>query len=1101
VKYQSVYPGVDLVYYGNQSGQLEYDFIVAPGADASAISLDVGGGLAPAGGQGSPLQIAADGGLIIHLDAGDVRFHKPIVYQVDPAPVPSTAGSALVPPHSPRVDGQYTLDAQNRIRFALGPYDHTRPLVIDPALSYSSYLGGSGGDAASGIAIDSSGDTYVTGSTASTNFPTTTGGVLTTAGGGGDIFVSKFNPSGSGLLFSTYLGGSGADAASAILLDSSGYIYLVGSTFSPDFPITAGAAQTVYGGFGDAFLTKLKPDASALVYSTYVGGSQADNATALALDSAGDVFLTGSTQSPDFPTLNPLQLSLAGVSNAFVTKVNPTGTAFLYSTYLGGSSSDYGTAIALDGSGNVYISGYTYSTDFPTQNAFQSVLAGGSDGFITELTPGSPALVFSTFLGGNSIDRVFSMWLDASGSIYLAGDTQSTNFPVTPSAFQSVNHGLANAFITKLAPGASTLVYSTLLGGSGTDGITAMAIDSAGSAYLTGFTQSSDFPLIDPLQKILGIAGANTCGTIAAPVLCADAFVAKLGPSGRPIYSTFLGGNGTDSGQAIVVDSSGTAYVAGSTASPNFPATVGAFQGAYGGSSSSSNAFLAKIALPDGPGLTLSPQQISFGDQALNTTNITPVTVTLGNEGSTPLSITSVSTTGNFTETNNCGTSVSAGGALCTIQVTFSPTQAGLETGELLISDSAPGSPHYVTLTGIGVLAAGSLSLLPATLTFGAQEYQTTSPAQSITLVNNGTGNVAVTITSITVTGDFAETNTCGGLPTYPTVLNVGQACTIYVTFTPNGSGNRTGSLTVHSNAANSTTSVGLSGTGSPQFTLSTNSRSNVILVGTTSTTFSIAASAPSSFTGSINLKCSSGASCSFSPATILAGQSSTLTVTNLSASTASPLNFTVTGTSGSQIATVSLGIFLADFSLSATPSGASVTAGNTITFTITATPTNGFNQVVFLSCGVLPANTTFQFAPPALIPASVGNATSTVTSLLTLTTTAESGLFPWRPGGGHPGFGGWPLVLMAMTFLLALAAGLGGVGPWLRPQFRLGLLLAAIILVAFGASCNNYVNPINITPYVTGTPSGNFKITITGTLADNSTVTRTTTIDLTVNP
>ena len=1096
VKYQGVYPGVDLVYYGNQSGQLEYDFIVAPGADATAISLDVGAALVPARGrpQRPPLQIAADGDLIIHLDDGNVRFHKPIVYQVDPAPAPSAAGLPPGTRRSSLIEGHYTLTASNQVGFMLGPYDHTRTLVIDPVLSYSSYLGGSAGDVAYGIAVDSSGDAYVTGSTVSPNFPTTSGGVQTTPGGASDVFVSKFNPSGSGLLFSIYLGGNGADTASAILLDSSGDIYLVGSTSSTNFPTTTGALQTTYGGNGDAFLTELKPDGSALVYSTYLGGSQADNATALALDSAGDVFLTGSTQSHDFPTMNPLQLGNDGVSNVFVSEVNPTGTALVYSTYLGGSSSDYGTSIALDGSGNVYISGYTYSTDFPTQNAFQSVLAGGSDAFITELTPGNTGLVFSTFLGGNSIDRVFSMSLDPSGSIYLAGDTQSTNYPVTSSAFQSVNHGLADAFVTKLARGASSLVYSTLLGGSGTDGITAMALDSAGSVYLTGFTQSGDFPLIDPLQKVLGIAGAGSCGTTSAPVLCADAFVAKLGPSGSPIYSTFLGGSGADSGQAIVVDSSGTAYVAGSTASPNFPATVGAFQWAYAGTSSSSNAFVAKIGLPDGPGLALSPQQISFGNQALNTTS-NPTTVTLTNEGSAPLSINSISASGNFTQSNNCGTSLPAGGATCTIQITFSPSQAGQQTDEVLISDNSAGSPHYITVTGNGVLSAGSLSLAPTTLSFIAQAVQTTSPPQSLTLINNG--NVAVTITSIAVTGDFAETNTCGGLPTTPTVLNVGQACTISVTFTPSGSGNRSGSVTVRSNAANGAAGVTLTGTGTPEFSLSANSRSNVVLIGTTSTTFSITASAPSSFTSSIALSCTSGATCSFSPSSILAGQSSTLTVNNLSSTTASPLNFTVTGTSAGQSATVALAIFLADFSVSATPSGATVTAGNSVTYTMTVTPTNGFNQVVFLSCGVLPAYATCTFAPPGLTLTGVGNLTSTLTVL----TVAQSRLFPRRPKGDPPGFWGWPLVLMAITLLLALAAGLGGVGPWLRPQFRLGLLLAAIILVAFGASCNNYVNPINITPVVTGTPSGNFTILITGTLGTNSKVTRATTINLTVAP
>jgi hypothetical protein len=1119
VRYANIYPGVDLVYYGNQDGQLEYDFAVAPGADPAAIRLEV---RAQGSGRRSPLRIAADGDLLVPLEGGDLRFHKPVIYQ------PSSGQGQRTTDHGPRtvIPGRYILTASDQVRFALGPYDHAKPLVIDPYLDYSTYLGGSGSDVAYAIAVDSSGDAYVAGIATSINFPITTGAEQTTYAGDGDVFVTEFNPTGTGLTFSTYLGGSEADTAYAILLGPSGTIYIAGSTLSPNFPTTSGVLQSTYDGNGDAFLTELNPTGSSLVYSTYLGGSGADSATAMALDGAGNVFLTGSTTSTDFPTVNPLQLANAGNSDAFVAEVNPTGSALLYSTYLGGSNNDYGTAIAVVGptltdlSTYVYVSGYTYSTNFPTQNAYQSALAGGSDVFITELIPGTPALLFSTFLGGTSDDYAFAMALDISGNIYLTGETQSNNFPVTANAFQSKNQGgPGDAFVTKLAPGAAALVYSTLLGGSGTDQASALALDSSGDVYIAGFTQSSNFPLLDPLQEILGISGAGSCGTTSTTilpvttVLCPDAFVAEFGPSGAPIYSTYLGGSQADAGQAIVVDSSGAAYVAGSTSSSNFPATAGTFQWAYTAASSGSNAFVAKINPQDVPALALSPQQINFGNQEVNSTSVL-TTVTLTNEGSAPLDISGITVTGDFAQTNNCGTIMSAGGSTCTMQVGFTPTQPGQEVGAISISDNSQGTPQphddYITLTGNGIVSTGSLSLSPTSLAFSAQVYDITSPAQSVVLINDS--YEAVTVTNITVSGDFAQTNTCGNLPTTPTVLNVGQACTISITFTPTASGTRSGSLAITSSAAKNP-SVTLTGIGLPQFTLSANTRSSVLLIGTTSSTFTIAASAPSSFTGSITLACASGASCSFNPTTVIAGQTSTLTVNQLTASTANPMNFTVNGTSGTQTASVGVSIFFADFSLSATPSGAAVTAGNSVTYTVTVTPSNGFNQPVILSCSGIPTATDPNgtpytrciFAPPGVTPTGSenvsGNVLGSVTATLTITTTAQSGLFRrWRPRGGiPPGFVMWPIMLMTLGLLMALTAGLRVWGLWLRPNFRFALLIFAIILAALGAGCETYVNPISVTPVYTGTATGNYVVILTGTLGSNSSVSRTTRVNLSV--
>lgn len=709
--------------------------------------------------------------------------------------------------------------------------------------------------------------------------------------------------------------------------------------------------------------------------------------------------------------------------------------------------------------------------------------------------------MFSTYLGGSSNETLSALVLDSHGSIYLTGDTQSNNFPVTANAYQATNHGgPGDAFITKLTPGASTLVFSTYFGGSGVDHAAAFAIDSAGDVYLTGFTQSTDFPLVDAFQKILGIAGAGSCGSTSLmnsppPVVCADAFVTKFNPSGVPIYSSYLGGENTDAGQAIVVDSLGSAYVAGGTESPNFPVTPGAYQWSYLGGDTFNNVFVVKIGPQDAPSLALSPQQINFGNQALNTPS-NPTTVTLTNEGSAALAIQGITAGQGFSQTNTCGTSLAAGGSTCSLQVTFTPTQAGPQTGEVTITDNAAGSPHFITVSGSGILSAGSLSVSPTTLAFPAQAVTTTSSPQTVLIVNNGT--LAVTITNIAAAGFFEQTNTCG---TLPLVLNVGSSCTVSITFTPTGSGNFTGSLTITSNAANSS-SVSLSGTGIPIFNLSANTRSSVLVIGTTSTTFTVSASAPSSFIGSISLACSASGStsttCSFSPAAITGGQSSTVTVKGLSASTASPLNVTITGTYINQSASVALTIFLADFALSATPSGATVTAGNNATYTITVTPSNGFSQVVLLSCGNLPQDAVCYFAPPGLTL----NGSTFATSVLTITTVTQSGVVRQPPRGGiPPGFRWWALMLATLVLVIGWAAGAGRLARGLRPRLRVVVLLTAIILVALGVACQNYYNPINITPVVNGTPSGNFTIPIIGTLGSDNSVRRATTVNLSVAP
>ncbi len=413
---------MDLIYHGHQ-GQLENDFEIDPGVQTSRIRWRVEGA--------SKIGLNENGDLVVAVGKNQVRLHEPRAYQAD-------AGQEREVPVRYQIDG-------DEISFALGQYDHRQKLIIDPVLTYSTFLGGTGGETAFGVALDASGDVFVTGITASTNFPFSSGAFQTAYVGDGDVFVTEFNPSGSGLVFSTFLGGTGSDTPSHILLDPTGDIYLVGSTTSSNFPTTAGVMQPTYSGNQDAFLTEMKPDGSALIYSTYIGGTGTDFGNAVALDSAGNAYVAGATNSTDIQTRNALQLGNVGQYDAFVTEVSPTGT-LLYATYLGGALNDYGVGIAVDASGNVIVGGYTFSTDFPTQDALQSSNAGGSDLFISKFTPGSTALLFSTYLGGGSIDHLAAMATDANGNIYLTGDTQSIDFPVTSNAYHSSLAGTDDPF-------------------------------------------------------------------------------------------------------------------------------------------------------------------------------------------------------------------------------------------------------------------------------------------------------------------------------------------------------------------------------------------------------------------------------------------------------------------------------------------------------------------------------------------------------------------------------------------------------------------------------------------------------------------------------
>jgi hypothetical protein len=762
VKYKNIYSGVDLVYYGNQR-QLEYDFVVAPGADPHHIQFDVRGA--------KKISRRENGDLVAQLDADEMRWHKPVVYQEKDGTRQEIAAHYVI--------------KENRVGFAIAGYDSRQPLFIDP-LVYSTYLGGSAFDIGNGIAVDTSGNAYVTGSTNSSNFPTMN--PLQPANAGGpDVFVAKFNPTGSALVYSTYLGGSGDDRSYGIAVDSSGDAYLTGSTDSTDFP-TMNPLQPANAGGGDLFVTKLNPTGSALVYSTYLGGTGVDYGYNIATDSLGNAYVTGQTFSTDFPTINPLQPANAGNGDLFVTKLNPTGSALAYSTYLGGSDYDIGEGIAVDSSGNAYVTGITVSTDFPTMNPLQPANAGGGDVFVTELNPAGSALVYSTYLGGSGSDGGYSITVDSSGNAYVTGQTSSTDFP-TLNPWQPANAGKVDVFVTKLNPAGSALVYSTYLGGSEDDFGHGIAVDSTGNASLAGWTRSTDFPTMNPLQ------GAN-----AGP---SDAFVSKLTPSGSAlVYSTYLGGSREDFGEGIAVDSSGVAYMTGFTQSIDFP-TMNALQPAYGGGNY--DAFVVKINTNASAAVTLAPLKLDLGNQTVGFTSA-PQKSTLTNIGELTLTITSINVTGlnsgDFAEKDNCGTVVSPKGS-CDITVTFTPTAVGSRNAAVSITDNAPGSPQQLPLSGVGVLPAVTFS--PTSLTFPTQLVFTTSQPRRATLTNTGQG--ILLISQIAVSGEFTQTSDCGKS------VPPGGHCTISVRFQPQKKGVLRGTLSVTDNAPGSPQTAPLKGT------------------------------------------------------------------------------------------------------------------------------------------------------------------------------------------------------------------------------------------------------------------------------------------------
>jgi Beta-propeller repeat len=623
VSVEGIYPGINLVYYGNQQ-QLEYDFTVAAGASPDSIVIHFAGT--------DKISVNAQGELALNLGGNEILQPRPSIYQ--------TVNGARR-----EIGGGYKILDAHSVAFNVGNYDHTQPLVIDPVLGYSTYFGGTLADTAWAVALNTNnGSVYVAGQTLSVfatkkvsfstpgafqeyfekgdPFSTTNvlqddflGGKIT-----GDGFVARFDDTGTNLIYLTYLGGSKDDLVSSVVVDAAGDAFVTGFTDSPDFPVSTNALYPHISGVqnsrnkafpGDAFIAELDPSGSNLLYSTYLGGSQLEAGNGITLDSAGNIYVTGLTGSTDFPVTNAVQSILKGTNNVFVAEMRADGSPLIFSTYLGGTNSDSGESLALDAANNIWVTGFTSSTNFPiTTNAFTKVLNGGLlkkagkkyfayDAFVAEFSSAGSSLLYSTFLGSTNNDVGYRIICDADGNAYVTGNSASPDFPNTVTNVPGLYaHGNINgnkkdtgasdidAFLTKFDANGN-MVYSALFGGKGDDTGYGIGLDAAGDVFVAGATTSKDFPTNNAASAF---RIKNTGGN--------DVFVTAFSTSPTNInamlYSGYLGGKKNDFGYNMVVDQAGTVYIVGQTLSKDFPLT-NAFQPFLNGQKG--DAFLTKILL------------------------------------------------------------------------------------------------------------------------------------------------------------------------------------------------------------------------------------------------------------------------------------------------------------------------------------------------------------------------------------------------------------------------------------------------------------------------------------------------------------------------
>jgi hypothetical protein len=1059
IKYRNIYPGVDLLFYGNPQ-TLEYDFVVNPGGNPARIRVRLRGAD----------QIRLDGeNLSVKAGQRYLQFRKPLIYQE------TESGRE-------QVEGHFVLH-RNELSFSVGKYDHTKPLVIDPAVDYSENLGGSG--RATSIAVVPTGEVFLAGSTSVPDFPATTGAFQTTMkSGSNNAFVAKLDTNGN-LLWATYLGGSGIDGANGVAIDSQGNVYVVGSTSSIDFPTTSGGFQSTFPACGapscsHAFVTGLNSTGTALLYSSYLGssGSTAANdvANGATVDASGNIFVTGKAAAPDFPTTpGALQNTFTTTNGtSFVAKIDPHQSgigSLIYSTFLGGSDKfedGQGNGIVNDAQGNAYVTGTTSSANFPTTPG--AFLTKPATGYVAELNPSGSSIIFGTYLGGTSgmpgltcPDSPKSLAVNSSG-IYVVGVTMSRDFPVTSGAFQTTMLGSSAAFVSKLNPAGSALIYSTLLGGTGTpfdicspvDYATGIALDASGNAYVTGVAASPDFPM--PVTSATLEPVCQIASDFNLPD-CAAGFVTVVPPTGASLlFSSFLGGYTGGAGLAgIAMDGAGKIYVTGYGTLP-----------VVGGAKTTGATVLAKIDMNGtAPAVALLPLTLSLGTVGTGAT--TPAqAVTLTNRGNAALNVTNVSitgtpATGSFAQSNNCPASLPPAGS-CTINISFTASALGASTGTLTVADSAFDSPQFTTLSAAGGTVGATTNT--SSLGFGNQAIGTNSSAQSVTL--SSTGDAVLSISSISVNGDFAETNNCGSS------LAAGSSCTLNVTFTPTASGTRSGTLTITSNAPNSPQTILLGGTGvvAPAVSLTPTKLTFASQgVGSTSAAQTVTLTNPSTLSLGITGISLNGTNAADFAQTNTCG-SSVLTKNNCTIS----ITFTPVAP-GTRNATLSIADNALDTpqALAITGTGVSlalaVPSGGSNSATVTAGQTGSYSLAIGGGGASGTASLTCTGAPTGAncsVPSTISvDASSATTFSVTVTTTSRSvSLLP--RSRGSPVTWAW------------CALFLGIIVCWQMCQKRHALLrLAWIIpLAALLCSCGGGGNSSN----PNGTPPGTYTLTVKAT-------------------
>jgi Abnormal spindle-like microcephaly-assoc'd, ASPM-SPD-2-Hydin len=1088
VIYRHAYPGIDVVFE-IRNGRLEYDFLIAPHANPNLIRVNVEGG--------TPHRTATGNVLVRFGKHNDFTLKKPDAYQ---------------PGHENQVtDVRYSLRSRD-MAFAISPYNHDLPLVIDPALIFSTYLSSNCPaqpnsildstctDTANDLAVDNTG-IYIAGATTAASFPAPGGSTV----GPGNIFrsfVVKLNPGATAVSYMVFLG---TGSAQSVAVDASGAAYVTGLASFPaptgadTFPTTPGAFSAgpgnACGTTPDAcnapYAAKVSPDGATLEYSTLLQLFAPREQTNTVfedmqsqrgkVDATGSFYVTGSTAQVQtgtipanffgpFPaTVGAYQTTPPINPSAFVLKLNPSGSALSYATFLGGSNGlNQVSGLAVDSSGAAYVAGFA-TTGWPTTTgAFQTANAdangGFYDGFITKLSPDGSSLVYSTYFGGTGNDEINAVAVDASGQATIAG----WGFH-PPGSTPSCPPNPIYMFISKLSAAGSSLVYSTLFCSGPTNGFTDVALDGSGNAYAAGSTAlPASFPLTNPIQAYLPTPSDN------------PAVMVKLDTAGAITWATFFGDSSAIQNQRIAVDPSDNAYILDGVA----PTTAGALKPNPGlNQQGYAPPFLVKIAPSLGAAvMVVSPKAVSFGNQLVGTPSAS-FDISVGNFGDANLAAT-ISITGDFSQTNTCTASV-PGGQKCDINLVFNPTVLGNRTGTLTISASGQ-TTQVIPLTGTGT--APAITFSPTALAFEPQLTGTTSLPLSVQISNTGTGPLS--ITNLQITGDFAQTNACGS------PVAAGSSCTVRVTFTPTVLGNRTGVLTITDNAAGSPHTLAISGQGTSQ-QASVNPTSLTFVsqpVGASSTGAVVTLHNSGTTALSISSISATGdfAETNNCGASLAAGMDCQITVTFTPTATGNRTGaITITDSSSGSPQTVSLSGMGTDFSI-VTPTGGStttsVTAGQPATYNLQMTPT-GFSGTITLTCTGAPSGATCTPNPATLTT----NGTSPVSFAVNVTTQAHSGVFRLTPESlRRPPIS--PLVLTAWSMLLALL--LAGTALSRRPVHVrvksacfLGFAAAGIFLVACGGG--------STTPSNVGTQKGTYTLVLT---AKSGALTHTMNLTLNVN-